>query len=779
MNMKKYPSLTGLLAAILVTANAAAADQPGLAAGSNNVARMSRYNVVWTSPSKDATGVMPIGNGDIAAGVYAIVDGDLYLLLAKNDAFNFNGDIYKTGRVRVSLDPNPFKAGKPFRQTLDLPTGAIQIEADGVTLRVWADANRSVYHIEIHSPRELAVTARPDPWERLDKTRDVCVERGNNLLWYFPVGDRSVYPDEMKPYAVDQVVAKFPDPYRFNTFGNLLESPALKPANGVLAGKGTAFDIRIHGCAMQTPDAAKWIETIGQQASRPVDAQKDWKNHCAWWTAFWDRSWIVTSDNTVPTAERERFNGEPSAAGTRDEKDGAAVVAQNYNVFRFLMACQSRGRVQTKFNGGILTQQLRVPSENPGLGSPRLGAKKQADGTFLTHEDDRNWGRRFTYQNQRLLYWPLLASGDFDLMQPFFSFFTDLLPMRKAINKAWFGHDGAYFRENISLTGSELDCDRGTHPPKTKPGDKYEGWFHDYYFTSGLETLVMMTDYANFTGDAAFREHVLVPFAREILVFFDQHYPRGADGKIRLDPAQVLETWWIAVNPAPDVSGLRFALDQLLAMKAGTADDQTNWRRFRGEIPEVALREIDGRKAIAPAEKWESQHNSENGELYPVFPFRCFGVALGTGDIVDWTMQHRSCKDAYDGGCWTQDQIHWAYAGKAKQAGDGLVHRFRIASNMCRFPIYGRETPDSCPDFDHFGSGATALQRMLVQEADGKIFLLPAWPATWDADFKLHLTGGATLTGTVKDGQLLAWDIQPAARKDNVVVCQPQKEMTK
>ena len=42
-------------------------------------------------------GQMPLGNGDIAAGVCAIEDGDLYLLLAKNDALTYNGDIFKTG----------------------------------------------------------------------------------------------------------------------------------------------------------------------------------------------------------------------------------------------------------------------------------------------------------------------------------------------------------------------------------------------------------------------------------------------------------------------------------------------------------------------------------------------------------------------------------------------------------------------------------------------------------------------------------------------------------
>ncbi len=113
---------------------------------------IERYNVVWESPSKDASGQMPLGNGDIAAGVYAIENGDLYLLLAKNDAFNYNGDIYKTGRVRVSLNPNPFAKGKPFRQTLDLSTGSIRIEANGISLRIWADANRPVYHVQINSP---------------------------------------------------------------------------------------------------------------------------------------------------------------------------------------------------------------------------------------------------------------------------------------------------------------------------------------------------------------------------------------------------------------------------------------------------------------------------------------------------------------------------------------------------------------------------------------------------------------------------------------------------
>lgn len=122
---------------------------------------------------------------------------------------------------------------------------------------------------------------------------------------------------------------------------------------------------------MQTPKAGTWIETIERHTARPVDTVHEWENHCAWWTNFWDRSWIIASDRTLPLDARERFNGVPSLSGSREEEDGAALAAQSHNVFRLLMACQSRGRVQTKFNEGLFTRQARRFSaghlSQPGL----------------------------------------------------------------------------------------------------------------------------------------------------------------------------------------------------------------------------------------------------------------------------------------------------------------------------------------------------------------------------------------------------------------------------
>jgi len=403
------------------------------------------------------------------------------------------------------------------------------------------------------------------------------------------------------------------------------------------------------------------------------------------------------------------------------------------------------------------------------------GAERQGEGwKWLSGPDYRPWGRRYTFQNQRLLYWPLLMSGDFDLMKPFFDHYWNVLPMRKAITQTYFEHAGAFYRENtMPLTGSDHDCGA---LPKTKPGGNVKGDYHSYYFTCGLEAVAMMADYVHYTGDTKFMDERLVPFAREILKFYDQHYLRDVNGKLRLDPSQALETWWITVNSAPDVAGIRFCLEQLLAMKAGSAEDQANWKRLYAEMPEVPMQTIQGRQAIAPAQEWQKQGNGENAEIYPMFPFRCYGMALGTKDIAEWTMENRTAKDTFGGKCWTQDQIGWALAGNAKEAAQGLVRRFRVSTTALRFPIYGSEITDGIPDWDHFGSGSIAFQRMLAQEGNGKIYLLPSWPAEWDVDFKLHLSGGVVLTGTVKDGKLATWDITPAARKPDVVVCEPANQ---
>jgi hypothetical protein len=130
------------------------ADRPGDA---------DRYNVVWDSPSKDASDSMPIGNGDIGLNVWVEKGGDLLFYIGKTDSVSENSDLLKLGRIRVHLSPNPFEDAEGFRQELSLRRGEISIDAGqgdkAKHLRVWVDANRPEIHVEAGGPEPFDIQA--------------------------------------------------------------------------------------------------------------------------------------------------------------------------------------------------------------------------------------------------------------------------------------------------------------------------------------------------------------------------------------------------------------------------------------------------------------------------------------------------------------------------------------------------------------------------------------------------------------------------------------------
>ena len=64
-----------------------------------------------------------------------------------------------------------------------------------------------------------------------------------------------------------------------------------------------------------------------------------------------------------------------------------------------------------------------------------------------------------------------------------------------------------------------------------------------------------------------------------------------------------------------------------------------------------------------------------------------------------------------------------------------------------------------------------ALQKMLMQCVDNKIYLFPAWPADWDVDFKLHAYGNTIVECSYKEGQIKVIKTVPEERADDIVIC--------
>ena len=126
-----------------------------------------------------------------------------------------------------------------------------------------------------------------------------------------------------------------------------------------------------------------------------VDIEKARQAHYKWWGQFWNRSWIkVTGD------------------------DNAEKVTQGYAMQRWMCSASGRGAMPIKYNGSIFTV-----GQEPASGTPYDPAKGQYDPDF------RAWGGNLWFQNQRLLYWPMIAAGDTDLIMPFINMYAKALPL--------------------------------------------------------------------------------------------------------------------------------------------------------------------------------------------------------------------------------------------------------------------------------------------------------------------------------------------------------------
>ena len=96
----------------------------------------------------------------------------------------------------------------------------------------------------------------------------------------------------------------------------------------------------------------------------------------------------------------------------------------------------------------------------------------------------------------------------------------------------------------------------------------------------------------------------------------------------------------------------------------------------------------------------------------------------------------------------------------------------RVEPGM-RYPGFFATTYDWVPDVQHAGMAATTLQRMLLQEVDSKIILLPAWPENWSADFKLHAKHQTVVEGLVEDGRIVKLTVTPKERQKDAIIGQP------
>jgi hypothetical protein len=719
---------------------------------------IARCNVVWNAPSSDSSGSMPIGNGDIGLNVWVEEEGGLLFYIGKTDAWNGNCQLLKLGRVRFDLIPNPFRKGMPFRQTLDLHTGEIRIEAgppeSAVTLRVWVDANQPVIRVEAEGKEPFTVRAALESWRkerrplregelfaaygvRGDSTRQVMidadhiVERGKDrVAWYYR-NEESCYPANLTLQGLESLLEKYPDPLLHRTFGGCMKGAGMhREGLNILISDhpGKRGSVSVYCLTAQTPSPEGWLsrldETVGKTDRISWNKARD--EHRKWWNDFWNRSWIAVS-------------GSPEAE----------AVTLGYTLQNWIHACGGRGTCPIKFNGSVFTVDAKIKDES-------------------FDADYRSWGGPYWFQNTRLPYWSMLSAGNFDLMEPLFEMYRNALPLAEDRTRIWYGHPGVFFPETMYFWGTHVDDNYGRERAG-KPHGLTDNRYIRYEWQGGIELAVMMLDYYDYTGDREFFRETLLPFVAGITAFYSRHYPRESNGVIRFEPAQALETWWDSVNPLPEIAGLRSMLPRLIALPEGVVPegDRAGWRALLNSLPPLPVKRTDdGADVLAPAAMTGPKQNSETPELYAVFPYRLFGVGKENPDLAFRTWERREPKGT---GGWRQDAIIAALLGRADEAGRMVATNFTRKHEGSRFPAFWGPNYDWIPDQDHGSVAMIALQSMIIQADGSAIRLLPAWPKGWDVDFRLHAPCRTVVEGSVRDGKLKRLKVTPRSREKDVL----------
>lgn len=743
------------------------------------------YNIIWNSQSQHSAGSMPCGGGDIGLNVW-VEKGELLLYMAKSGSFDENNALLKQGRIRVKCTPNAFN-GDYFKQELKLDEGYIQIEGRNgrlqTTIKVWVDVFRPVIHIDVSANATVTAAVSYESWRYTDRVNTGRANFGNSYKWAAPgevitnkdnisfAGNTvlfyhrnrndipNIFDVTVKQQGLDAIKDKLYNPIADLTFGGMLQGNNLQPA-GTYTGKYMDTDFigwtlqskkatREHHITVllhtaQTPSAEAWLNDL-QQAARDATKQATtaWQQTRNWWKQYWQRSFIFLQPNKPDTSSALWQTG------------------RNYQLFRYMLGCNAFGKYPTKFNGGLFTY-------DPSL----------TDSALRLTPDFRNWGGGIhTAQNQRLVYFPMIKSGDYDLLKPQLDFYLRILRNAELRSETYWNHKGACFAEQLENFGLPNCAEYGwKRPADSDKGIEYNAWL-EYEWDTVLEFCLMMLESERYAGNniAAY-----IPFIESCLRFFHEHYQyrAGKRGRKTLDgnghlviyPGSAAETYKMAYNPTNTIAALQTILTRLLELPSqyGTDSSRTNWQKMLSRIPPISYRQFGNYTTIAPAKLWERVNNTEVPQLYPVFPWGMYGVGKPGLDTAINTFKHDTDAIKFRGYVgWKQDNIFAARLGLTNEALQLTTQKLKNSGR--RFPAFWGPGFDWTPDHNWGGSGMIGLQEMLLQTDGKKIFIFPAWPKDQDVHFKLHAPYNTTVEASVINGKLQSLIVLPEARKQDVI----------
>ncbi|KAK6851319.1 hypothetical protein PG987_000953 [Apiospora arundinis] len=703
----------------------------------NAITLPSAYDVIWDSPGLNhSADSMPVGGGDIGLNTWS-ENGTILFYIAKSGTFDENNALLKLGRVRLTFDPNPFSGNGHFEQRLAINDGHVTYTGkDNTTAKLWVDVFNPVIHLEVNSPQPVSVSLAYENWRFQDR-RMVGEERnqGSWGIYTSKVPNGTTYADVVD-FHKDGVLMSHRnenlDLWNFQVTQQKLEDFEDKLYNPM---RNNEFGLWVH-----SPDLKPGNVTSGHYVN----------------TTF--KAW-----NLVASAPKTAFN------------IGIALY---------------QNQTETHDEWLAKLEEIAGSAINNSQDASIAWWHQYWDRSYIIINEDAGPRTSVSKSNQRLLYWPLLRTGDFDVMKAQFDFYKRITPNALIRGQHYHDIDAAYFLEQGDNTGLSnvfeyhaqwYDDENPIPRPSFFPdGDLWNVWLSNLQETAN-EFADMILQANMYSGlDVT----PYLDFIEYQLAWFDKYYRKEANKRSpwQLDgyygnetliiyPASAAETYKESYNPSSTTSGLRKLITDLLAVDQYKIENRTHYLRYLATVPPTPLREQQGRICIAPALAYTRIQNSETPQLYPVFPWGEYGLGRPNLTVaLDTYLYDTETQAGHGNKGWNQDVIWLARLGQTANATAMTEARFRD-SDVCKFPAFKGPNFDWTPDFNHYGAAALGLHEQLVQTFVGDdIRLLAAWPDRWSARFKVWAPRNTTVEGTVERGNKMgSLTVLPESRGGDVI----------
>jgi alpha-L-fucosidase 2 len=656
---------------------------------------------------------MATGTG--RTGVAVIAMDPLILQVNHEGAIDEMGHYTPIARLHWQMDGNPVSKANSenqFKMIHDLKHSTIRIEADKLTITLFAHMEKDLISIEWCDNRtclQKSTLSIELPYISKHKVQDDTAawwyENGSNTSWH-KINIASGMTDDKD----------FDDPLKGRCFGLAVHVEGVTPANNNW-GLAASQLHRITICA----DAGKkkFPSVLFKSIMDKPDCEELRNSHEKWFDNFWNHVWFNCEDSSM-----SQF-----------------VLA--YDLYRYFTAVAS-----CKNSEFPLRFQMPILS-----------------GTMIKSD----WATMQIHSIQTIqAYYGIFRNGDWDAFEPFSRDYRNKMEFYRQYTHNFQGGNGLFIPYETNMWGS-------SHYYKAENGTSiYADDYHlyalfdhkwsMYSYEHGLAIICFLWDAARAKGNEKEFTEWGVQALIWYLTFFTERYQKQ-DGKIVFDPATSGESWFNCKNPASWIALFKVRLPQIMNLAKRIGNDTLydianlilvalpqipvgNWVITSEGLPKYIFDNPD-EFVMLPAEEFDRHTfiNTENPELYSVWPYGLMGVDLPDYDLALRTYRQRKWQKLNLG--WDLDAIWAARLGLTDEAVD--LAKWQI-TNTIRCPggfsfEAGPVHPENTylplmPSMQGMGNTVCALYEMICQDRGNELLLLPAWPINIAFSIAIYTASG-------------------------------------